>query len=90
MALGNRREARRQIDTLQAAWARGEADHFTTWKLAQLHTSLGEREEAITWLERTHDEGRGLVVYLKVHPHFDALRGEPRFQTLLKKLRLAG
>jgi eukaryotic-like serine/threonine-protein kinase len=89
VTLGRRPEALRQAAALRAQWARGEADHFTTWNLARIYTSLGERGQAITWLERSHAEGRGLVVYLKVHPHFDALRGEPRFRALLTKAGLA-
>jgi TolB-like protein/Flp pilus assembly protein TadD len=89
VALGSQQEARAQIGTLKAVWARGEGNGLTTWNLARLHTTLGEREEAITWLERTYEGRHGMVVYLKVHPHFDSLRGEPRFQALLKKVRLA-
>ena len=87
-ALGREREARARIDTLTAQWARGEADGFTAWHLARTHTSLGERSQAITWLERSYASGHGLVVYLKVHPHFAPLRGDPRYRALLRKVRL--
>jgi tetratricopeptide (TPR) repeat protein len=87
--LGSEREARAQIGALRARWARGEATAFTAWNLARLHTSLGEREEAITWLERSHEARHGLVVYLGAHPHFDSLRGEPRFRMLLRKVGFA-
>lgn len=45
--------------------------------LARLYTSLGDRDQAITWLERLYGARTGLVVYLKVQSHFDPLRGEP-------------
>jgi tetratricopeptide (TPR) repeat protein len=87
--LGDERVARAQIRALQAEWARGESRFFTEWDLARLYTTLGDREQALTWLERSFDSGHAAVLYLKVHPHFDSLRGEPRFQALLKKVRLA-
>ena len=88
-ALGDDRPARAQIAELSARWARGESNAFTAWNLARLHTSLREPEEAITWLERSHAAGYGIVVSLKAHPHFDPLRSNPRFQALLQKLNLA-
>ncbi len=87
--LGMAEEARKQIDASKAEWARSGADGLVAWNLARTYTSLGEREEALTWLERSYDPRGGLVVYLKVHPHFDALRGEPRFQALLRQAGLA-
>jgi serine/threonine-protein kinase len=89
IALGRTREARSRVDSLQAQWARGEGNAFTAWNLARIYTTLGERERAITWLERGHEAGHGLVIYLGVHPHFDALRGEPRFRSLLRRVHLA-
>jgi serine/threonine-protein kinase len=86
--LGIRRDARAQADSLEAAWAGGAGPRFLPFTLARLHASLGERERALAWLERTHEAREGLIVYVGVDPHFDALRGEPRFRALLRRVGL--
>ena len=88
VSLGRLEEARKTIATSEAEWARGGAVSVVAWNLARSYASLGERAQALTWLERTNDAGGGILVYLKVHPHFDALRGEGRFQKLLQQLGL--
>ena len=89
-ALGARTPALREIDSLEAQIARGESDDWTHWTLAKLCVSVGNHAAAIGWLERMYEERRGLLVYLKVEPHFDPLRAEPRFQALMKKVGLTG
>jgi len=89
-ALGSRKQALDEIEARQADVVAGKADEWTYWDLARLYTSLGKRAEAIAWLERLYEERSGLVVYLKVQPHFDPLRAEPRFQALLKEVGLTG
>ena len=86
--LGRQRDARTQIVASQAAWDPNGAHTLVGWHLARALTSLGERGQALTWLEQVYDAKSGMVVYLKVHPHFDSLRGEPRFQKLLQKVGL--
>ena len=61
--------------------------YVSPWALASIHAGLGQREEAIEWLERAFDEHDSSLVWLKVHPRFDALRGEPRFEALLARLK---
>jgi serine/threonine-protein kinase len=56
---------------------------------ALVHLGLGERERALEWLERGSRQRELSLSVLKVHPVYDGLRGEPRFQALLKKLGLA-
>lgn len=50
------------------------------------HLGLDERDEALDWLERCYEEQDPVCWMLKVHPLFDPLRTEPRFQALLKKV----
>ena len=86
--LGSRREALEHAARIRAMWKRGEAQGFNLRTMARLYASLGDTAEAITWLERLYDGHHGSVVYLKVDPHLDPLRGDPRFQALLNKVGL--
>lgn len=51
--------------------------------------TLGEKDEAIEWLERAEQSGLGLLIVVAVEPSFSPLRPVPRFQALLRKLGLA-
>ena len=58
-----------------------------------VHTSyiqvgLGDKAGALTSLENSYTHHETDVNYIGVDPIFDPLRGEPRFQALLKKLGL--
>jgi serine/threonine-protein kinase len=54
-----------------------------------VHLGLGEKELALDWLEEGCERRESQMVGIKVHPVYDPLREEPRFQALLKRLRLA-
>jgi len=54
----------------------------------QLYLGLGEKDKALDWLEQCYEEQDWYCWGLKVFPVFDALRTEPRFQALLKKVGL--
>ncbi len=40
----------------------------------------------MTWLERAHEAREPLLVVAKVDPRLDALRSDPRFQDLLRRI----
>lgn len=50
--------------------------------------ALGRIEEACKWLERAYADGNGLLSSLGVSAQYDALRDHPRFQAVLRKMRL--
>jgi serine/threonine-protein kinase len=56
---------------------------------AIVHLGLGENHRALEWLETGCDQRELPLSALKVHPVYDPLRSEPRFQVMLKRLRLA-
>ena len=56
--------------------------------LAIHYAMLGEKEQALVWLDRAYELRLGLITSFKVHPAFDNLRTDPSFMELLKKMGL--
>ena len=55
---------------------------------ARVYAALGEKDNALDWLETSCSERVSHTAFLKVDPHFDSLRSEPRFQDLLRRMKL--
>jgi tetratricopeptide (TPR) repeat protein len=49
---------------------------------------LGEKERSLIWLERAFDAHTRDLIYMKVEPAYDGLRGNPRFTALLRRMAL--
>ena len=56
--------------------------------LAWTCASMGNREEALKWLEKGYEQHSNSMTALKVDPTYDSLRKEPRFQELLRRVGL--
>ncbi|MBP6004050.1 MAG: tetratricopeptide repeat protein [Pyrinomonadaceae bacterium] len=56
--------------------------------VALIHLGLGEKEEALDWLEKEIDDRGPYSTYYAVMPELDDLRTEPRFKAMLKRLNL--
>ncbi len=54
--------------------------------IALVYTGLGDKEQALDWLERAFEERDASLVWLKTDPRFDSLRGAKKFQALLAKI----
>jgi TolB-like protein/DNA-binding SARP family transcriptional activator/Tfp pilus assembly protein PilF len=82
---GQEAEARRILAELHERREQGE--YIAPTEFAVIHIGLGERNEALDWLEQ-HEADRGARIFLKLDPIFEPLRTERRFQSLLRRLRL--
>jgi len=51
-------------------------------------TGLGEKGEAIKWLEKSYEQHLSTLSSLKVEPLFDDLRSDPRFLDILRRMNL--
>ena len=56
--------------------------------MALVHHGLGEREEALAWLEKAFEERDVLLTFVAVDRKWDALRGDQRFVSLLERMNL--
>jgi hypothetical protein len=54
---------------------------------ACLAVNLGRKAEALDLLERVFARGWGKRDWIEHDPDYDALRGEPRFQEMLARLK---
>jgi tetratricopeptide (TPR) repeat protein len=82
---GRRAEALRVLDELQR---RRQAGYVPPAAFLNAYLGLGDTEEAFTWLGRAADERSNITQFLKVHPFFDRLRGDPRFAAFLRRANL--
>lgn len=57
--------------------------------IAAAYAGVGDKEQAIAWLEKAYAQHSNEVTALKVDPSYDSLRGDPRFQDLLQRVGLA-
>jgi len=55
--------------------------------VALVYLGLGDKDEAINWLERSYrDKEAAKISLLKVDPMLDSLRDDPRFEALVQKV----
>jgi tetratricopeptide (TPR) repeat protein len=82
-AAGRVGEARSLLAELQE---RARREYVPPFDRALLLAALGEREEALSALEKAYEDRNGLLWY-RIHlPTFDPLRDEPRWRALADKL----
>ena len=76
---------RKQLALAKEQLRRGKT--VTTW-IAELYGYLGEREQALSWLERAYEERDDGLCSLKIWPSWDGLRSDPRFLSILRRVGL--
>ena len=81
---GDRRAAARGLAELRDPSSAG-----LSWQEAIVHASLGEADEAFAALEQAFEDHSDALAFLKVEPHWDPLRSDPRFRAVLTRIGLA-
>jgi len=84
-ASGDFAEARKIVEELASA---PDVEAGTGYYIGLIYCLLGEKEKSIEALEKAYADKLGVLIILSGEPVFAPLRGEPRFQALLKKLDL--
>ena len=56
--------------------------------VVQAYVGMGNNDEAIAWLEKAYLQHSNNLTALNVEPVYDPLRGDPRFQNLLRRVGL--
>ena len=67
-------DQRKPVDPAAVAWA---------------YLGVGDKDQAFAYLEKAYVQHSAKLATLKVEPGFDPLRADPRYQDLLRRVRLA-
>ena len=56
--------------------------------LAAVYAGLGEKDQAFAWLDKDFQSRNGTLAQITFLPTFDALRSDPRYVDLLRRMGL--
>lgn len=79
---GNTMEAEKFLNQLNEL---SKKRYVPAYSIALVYLGLGNKEETLRWIEKSYQDHANLV-YFKVEPLLDQLRGDPRFEALLQKV----
>jgi len=82
---GRREETVQLLNELKQESARNYVQPYT---FALIYVGLGNKEEALNWLEKQMSGHAETANQYAVAPEFDELRSEPRFKEMLKRMNL--
>ena len=80
---GRRQEATTIAKDLES---RNEQNPSAEANIALIYVGLGDRDQAMTWLNKAHEARFNPSILLR--PFFDPLRSDPRFKDLLRRIDL--
>lgn len=83
--LGRREPAMKELEFLKTESARR---YVPSVAFGYVYLALGQRDDALTWLEKDVEERTDYANYYAVDSALDELRDNPRFKTMLKRLNL--
>lgn len=82
-SIGRQNEARQILARLTDEAKRR---YVPAYSFAVIHLALGEKDQALDWLEKAaRDQAGPNINLIKGDPYLDPLRGHPRFEALVSK-----
>ncbi|MBI3609704.1 MAG: winged helix-turn-helix domain-containing protein [Nitrospirae bacterium] len=82
---GQKVEAGRLLHQLSAL---SKQRYVPSYSIALIHVGLGQKDQAVAWLEKAYQERSTDIVHLATDPRFDELQSIRRFRELLGRIGL--
>jgi hypothetical protein len=79
--MGEREQAAGVLEELRA---RSRTEYIASYHFALLHLALGDKNNSMERLKECLSQHSPYAVWLKVEPRFDPLRGDARYEILLR------
>ena len=76
-------EPARARELLAGLESQRAARYAPSYEIAKVYDALGEREEALDWLDRAFEERSHSIAFLLVDPQLRGMRDDPRFRRVV-------
>lgn len=84
IGVGEKARARQLLREVEGASGKG---YFHLYYVAMVYAYLGDKDTALGYLEKSYERRERAMKIIKVDPRYDLLRGEPRFQELVRRMK---
>jgi TolB-like protein/class 3 adenylate cyclase/Flp pilus assembly protein TadD len=82
-AAGKKDQAQKILEEFEE---KAQREYVPPYALAMAHMAVGDLDGTFAWLDKTYEERTPWLIFMNEHPRYDRLRGDPRFQELLRKI----
>jgi TolB-like protein/Tfp pilus assembly protein PilF len=82
-AAGEKGRAQQILEELEE---KARREYVPSIALAWGHMAVGDLDSTFAWLDKMYEERNPELIWMNVQPRYDRLRGDPRFQQLLRKI----
>ncbi len=82
---GKKSEAEKALKELKDLSKR---TYVAAYYIAIVYAGLGEKKEALAWLDKAYADRVCFLIFLNVDPELDSLRSDQRFQDLVRRVGL--
>jgi len=83
---GKREEAKKILEELKQQQSSGH--YVSPFAFAIIYMGLGDKDQAFEWLNKTFEENPYKLAFIRFNARFDSLRSDPRFDALLRRMKL--
>jgi len=81
---GRNEEAKKILEKLAD---RSKTKYVPSYWIAVVYNGFRDRGQVIPWLMKAFEEHSSWLVWVKVEPRFDWLRGDAGFESIIRKMR---
>ena len=82
-------ESEEAIRVLRELERMSASRYVNPFSVGLIHAGLGDLDQAFAWFDRAVEERSEWISLVAVDPRVDGLRGDPRFQALLRRVGIA-
>lgn len=80
---GRKSEARDMLSRLSAL---SKVKYVTPYGVALLYTGMGEKDQALIWLDKAIEGRSHWLVWIRVDPRWGNVRSDPRFEEIVRRV----